>query len=368
MRGTSQDKGAIAPGRSEPRLFTEMPALAREVPWMPLVHGPTPVEPCSAIASFLGRDDVWMKRDDLASPLYGGNKIRRFEHVMADAARRGARELITVGGLASTQVTATILFGKALGFDVSAVLFEQPVTSFARRSMLIQASAGGRLVHGGGYAETALRTTLALARGGRKSYFVPPGASEPMANLGYVGAMFELADQVERKELPRPDLIVLPAGSGGTTAALALGVMLLGWPTTVVAVRITERIACNRATIRLLVEASASYLARRAGTVSRRRLPDPRFFVDHSAIGKGYGHPTPEALAAVPEVERLLGVPGEITYSGKALAGLRRIASENPRKTILLWNTLSATWPEPTIGPADLPPAFARYFRGDVPI
>jgi D-cysteine desulfhydrase len=308
-----------------------------------------------------------MKRDDLASPLYGGNKIRRFEHVLADAERRGAREILTVGGLASTQVTATILFGRALGFEVRAVLFEQPVTTFARRSMLIQASAGGELVHGGGYAQTALRTTLALTRGAKK-YFVLPGASEPMANLGYVGAMFELADQVERKELPRPDLIVLPAGSGGTAAALALGAMLLGWPTTVIGVRITERIACNRATIRLLLETTASYLARRAGSISRRRLPDPRFVVDHRAIGEGYGHPTPEAIRAIPEVERLIGVPGEITYSGKALAGLRTIAAENPGKTILLWNTLSASWPEPTLGPADLPPAFARYFRGEVPI
>jgi D-cysteine desulfhydrase len=367
MSSASEQGSVLAPGRSEPRLFAEYPALARAVPWMPLVHGPTPVERCTAIARWLGRDDVWMKRDDRASPLYGGNKIRRFEHLLADAAARGAQEILTVGGLASTQVTATILFGRALGFAVSAVLFDQPLTSFARRSLLLQASSGGHLIHGGGYARTALCTAMAYARA-RKPYFVAPGASTPMANLGYVGAAFELADQVARGELPRPDLIVVAAGSGGTVAALSLGCMLLGWPTQVVGVRITERIACNRATMRLLIESTAAFLGRRAGGLARRRLPAPRFAIDHSAIGRGYGAPTPEAIAAIPEVERLLGVPGEVTYSGKALVGLRRIAAQNPRSTILLWNTLSSTWPEPSLGPGELPPPFTRFFEGPVPV
>ena len=360
--------GALTEGPREPRLFAEYPALARVVPWLPLVAGPTPVERCTAIAGYLGRDDVWMKRDDLASPLFGGNKVRRFEHILADAKARGAREILTVGGLASTQVTATILFGRALGFDVTSVLFDQPITSFARRSLLVQASAGGRLIHGGGYARTAMLTAREIARA-RKAYFVPPGASGPMANLGYVGAAFELADQVERGEMPRPDLIVLPAGSGGTVAALSVGMMLLGWPTTVIAARITERFACNRVTLRLLVEATAQKLARHAGSrVLRRNLPPPRFEVDHGVAGRGYGHPTPEAIEAAPEETRLRGVPGEITYSGKALVGLRRACVAHPGKTILLWNTLSATWPEPSIGPEVLPPAFHRCFEGDVPI
>jgi len=358
----------IAPDRKEPRLFAELPELARDVPFVPLVHGPTPVERCPSLARFVGRDDLWMKRDDLVSPLFGGNKIRRFEHLLAAAQDRGAQEIVTVGGLASTQVSATMLFGRALGFDVTSVLFDQLVTSFARKSLLLQASTGGRLVYGGGYVSTALRTVSALVRSPKKTFFIPPGASGPMANLGYVGAAFELADQVERGEMPRPDVIVLPSGSGGTAAALALGMMMLDWPTIVVGVRITERFACNALTLRFLLEATRRYLQKRAPRLTRRKLRAPRLLVDHSAAGRGYGHPTPEAIRAVPEVERLLGVPGEITYSGKALVGLARAARVYPGKTILLWNTLSSTWPEPTVGPAALGPKFSPFFEGDVPI
>lgn len=360
-------KDALVKGQGEPRLFAEMPKLVGKVPYVALVERPTPVALCSAISEYLGRNDVWMKRDDLASPIFGGNKIRRFEHILADAQERGAKVLVTVGGLASTQVTATLLLGRALGFEVTSVLFDQPVTSFTRKTLLVQASAGGRLIHGGGYINTALQTAFVLART-RRAYFIPPGASSPMANLGYVGAMFELADQVERGELPRPDIIVTAAGSGGTVAALSLGIMLLGWKTKVVGVRITERVACNRVTVRFLVEATARFLRRRAGGLTRRKLADPCFEIDHDAAGRGYGYPTKEAIEAVPEVTRLLGTPGEITYSGKALVGLRRVCAANPGKNILLWNTLSSRWPEPTVGRELLPRGLSRVFEGDVPI
>ena len=171
--------------------MAEAPELAGVVPWRPLVHAPTPVEPATAAEPYLGRDGVWIKRDDLVSPVYGGNKVRRFEHLLADAEARGARELVTVGGLASTQVIATVLFGVAAGFDVTAVLFDQPVTSFVRRALLTDAAGGAKLVYGGGYARTAWRTLRAVSRSS-KPYFIAPGASGAMANLGYVDAMLEL--------------------------------------------------------------------------------------------------------------------------------------------------------------------------------
>ncbi|HVY47397.1 MAG TPA: pyridoxal-phosphate dependent enzyme, partial [Minicystis sp.] len=194
-------------------LFDALPGLEESVPWTPLADAPTPVEPCTAIEDWLGRSRVWVKRDDRAGSVYGGNKVRRFEFLLADAKRRGARELVTVGGLASTQVMATILYGRAMGFDVTAVLFDQPVTEFARRALRVGHAAGGKLVRGGGYLMTAARLARAARRPG--TYFVPPGASTPLANLGYVDAMLELGEQVKAGAMPRPDRIVLPAGSGG---------------------------------------------------------------------------------------------------------------------------------------------------------
>jgi D-cysteine desulfhydrase len=355
----------VLPAHRELPLFAEFPDLARAVPWRPLAHGPTAVEPCELPS--IGRAGIFHKRDDRVSPLYGGNKIRRFEFLLADAERRGARTLVTVGGLASTQVMATILFGRHLGFEVRAALFDQPVTAFARRALLTDVAGGGKITHGGGYVGTTLGA-IAAYRGAERPYLVLPGASNPLANLGYVDAMLELGEQVRRGEAPRPDVIVVPSGSAGTLAGLAVGASILRWPTLLVGVRIADLVACNRVTVRLLIEATARYLHKRSGRATRHALGDVRVALHHGAIGPGYGHPTPEAIAAVPEVERLIGVPGEITYSGKGLVGLAAVAREHPRATILYWHTLSSARPPAASGPEALPPGFAAAFAGPVAV
>lgn len=347
-------------------LFRAFPDLAARVPWMSLARTPTPVETCDGVRDYLGRGGIFQKRDDRVSPLCGGNKVRRFEFLLADARRRGARELITVGGLASSQVVATVLFGRAQGFEVTAVLFDQPVTSFARSAILASVGAGARLVHGGGYVSTAWQTWRAY-ESAEHGYFIPPGASTPVANLGYVSAALELGEQVARGECPRPDLIVLPSGTGGTLAGLAIGIAILGWPTVVVGVRITERIACNRITIDYLIEGSRRFLRHHSARYRTLDLPSPRYTLFQDAVGEGYGYPTEDAIEAIPVIERLTGTPGEITYSAKGIAGLRAIARAHPEATILHWQTLSsAPWPR-LAAPADVP-QFARVFEGDVEV
>lgn len=353
-----------APGRAAPLLFAELPDLARCTPWTPLAHLPTPVEPADAISGWLGRGGVFMKRDDLVSPLYGGNKVRRYEFVLADAKAKNKKRIVTVGGLASTQAMATTLFGRALGFEVCVVLFDQPVTRFARDSVRGFLASGAEIVYGGGYVRTALRAWQAM-RQGPDNYFIMAGAAGPRANLGYVDAMLELAQQVERKELPRPDVIVLPTGSSGTLAALALGAAHLGWDTEIIGVRITPAFACNRFMVNRIIRNTDQFLAAK----DRRWKPmraRTRYSLHGDALGKGYGHPTAEALEGVEQNRLLTGAAGEVTYSGKALAGLRALVKE-PRhqgKTFLLWNTLSRVRPEVTEN-VSIPASLAWMFAGE---
>ena len=288
-----------------------------------------------------------MKRDDLASPLYGGNKVRRYEFLLADAKAKDARRIVTAGGIASTQVMATALFGAELGLAVTAVLFDQPVTQFARESVLGFAEAGAELVRGGGYVMTAVRALLALRRE-PASYFIMPGAADPLANLGYVDAMLELAGQVARGEAPQPDVIVLPTGSSGTLAALALGAAHLGWKTEVVGVRITTQLVCNRLTVGWVIGRTDRFLAQDPRWKPRRR--EVRYRLHGDELGPGYGYPTPSALDGAARWSDLTGARGEVTYSGKALAALRVLASTPAyaKKTILLWNTLSTPRPSPS--------------------
>lgn len=360
--------------RTRPLLFDRWPALEGNVPWMPLAHVPTPVQPVDALDAYLGHRargvSVYMKRDDLVSPLYGGNKVRRYEFLLAQARAQGARTLYTLGGLASTQATATAVLGKSAGFDVRMVLYDQPVTSFAREALLTNAAHGASMVRASNFATGALRLAYELARAPRgDAYLVPPGASTPLPNLGYLDAFFELEQQVNAGECPRPDAIVLPTGSSGTLAALALGARYAGWDTVVIGARIAPWIATNDVTVGYTVRSTARYVAKRGG-VDPRRFEGARYRIEHGFIGPGYGHPTREAIEGVAQWAKLTGVPGEVTYAGKALWALREIVQRDEwaGKTLLLWNTLSTPRPAIPEGTREkVPRAFDDVFEGPVP-
>lgn len=68
----------------------------------PLLFGPSPVHPLDRLSEHLGGARIWAKREDCNSGLaFGGNKTRKLEYLVADALRRGADTLVSIGGVQS---------------------------------------------------------------------------------------------------------------------------------------------------------------------------------------------------------------------------------------------------------------------------
>lgn len=317
-------------------LLEELAPGVRSLPFVSLAKVPTPVERLESVGP-----RVYAKRDDLISDVYGGNKVRRYELLLGEAIAKGHKKILTLGGIASTQVTATAKLARALGLASRAVLFSQPATPYLREALATTHEAGMELVQGGPIPIAAYRFFRELAQQ-KDAYVIMPGASGALANLGYVDAALELGQQVEAGLLPRPDRIVLPCGSGGTLAGLVIGLGLLGWPTIVTGVRIAERAVVNRTTLGYRVSTTARLLARLGGPRPSRKR-SARFEIDPRFLGAGYGAWSPAAARGAARIRDLFGVPGEVTYSGKTMAALGRIAHEHPDENVLFWCTLSAT-------------------------
>src|SRR5512139_4068290 len=151
---------AMSRGVVEPALFRRFPALARRIPHRPFLDGPTPVERVTVP----GVPELFVKRDDRCTKLYGGNKPRKLEFVLGDALARGARRLVTTGGIGTHHGLATAIFARACGLATTLVLVDQPVTAEVRESLRLFAAYGAEVVDARNVPGVAWRGARVLAR------------------------------------------------------------------------------------------------------------------------------------------------------------------------------------------------------------
>src|SRR5690606_15071873 len=144
--------------------------------------------------------------------------------------------------------------------------------------------------------------------------------------------------QIQAGELPEPERIYVPLGSGGIAAGLSVGLAFAGLTTRVVAVSVVERALSPAIRFRGLQRAVVALLeARGLGPVPR---PAP-LIIERAELGRGYAHPTAAALAAC-EVMASEDITLEPVYTGKAMAGLIADAARSKAARagrVLLWQS-----------------------------
>jgi D-cysteine desulfhydrase len=312
------------------------------VPYVRLGEYPTPIEHLAALG------EVWLKREDLSSPLYGGNKVRTLETLYADAQAKGINRVWTLGAYGSNQALAAILHGNRNGLETGVVLFPQRATPTAAENLRASVSHGSHVKMLRSIATFPLHWWR-LAHS-RTDYLVPPGGALPLGALGHVGAALEIAEQVAAGKLPAPVHIVLAIGSTCTTAGLMVGLPLarqLGlWPgelPTLHAVRVTPWPVTARGMVIKLARATARYLEQVGGP---RVVIEPRMLaLNTKHFGWGYARITRDGLAAVERFAELSAPTLDTTYAAKSGAALLRMLGRGPT---LFWCTKSSA-PLPTL-------------------
>ena len=311
--GRSYDRGLAIP-----RLHERFPALAETLPHLELSERPTPVRELAGLG-------IWVKEDgSFGSGGWGGNKVRKLEWLIPDARRRGRRSILTFGGLGTNWGLATALYGRDHGLETALALVDQPIDEHVSAQLArLEVLGRAHLPHpheGPHRGDAALaarpqqpRRTAALP--------VPAGGSSRVGALGYVEAALEIAAQVEDGSLPEPAHVVVPVGTGGTAAGLALGLQLAGLRSRVVGIVVNDQLRLDPPVVARLARRTAALLERRGARLGRLQLEPGILDLTRDQIGAGYGHPTEAArrAAALAAEERLSLDP---VYTAKAMAGL----------------------------------------------
>lgn len=286
-----------------------MSILDQRVPLSPV--SPTPVQPMDRLGAALGLAPgrLWVKRDDLTGLGGGGNKVRKLEHLCADALSRGCDVLVTGGGRQSNHVRMTAAAANHLGLDCTIVLGSDPV-EIATGNVVLDQLLGPEIVWAGPLDYYPLEAAIddiaeRLRAEGRRPYAIPLGGASTIGQLGYVRAALEL-----RAQLPDTTLIATADGTGGTHAGLVAG---WGDHDTVLGVDVGTRPDLDEVVPR---EAAA------AAALAGRPSPAGTCTIDHDHFGDGYGAPTASCREALDLCARLEGLLLDPVYSGKGMAGL----------------------------------------------
>lgn len=357
-------------------LFKVYPDLVNQIPHVTLGDFPTPLTYCPALSQEL-QCTVLCKRDDLAGPvqpngarLFGGNKVRKLEFVLADALAHGAQSIVTFGCSGSNHALATAIYGKQMGLDVTSLLSHQSNSWVVQRNLLLQELYGAQLAFymtgkerkaAGEHFVEHCQTRL-----GRSPYVIPPGASMPVGVLGFINAVFELSEQLDQAAVRTVDYIYLPTGSLGTTVGLLMGLQLYGCSTKVVGVSVENR-ANARADVKKLFEATREYLISCDPYFACLTWNDDQLILEEQYVGRGYGLTTPEAQQAIDLFAITEGLVIEHTYTAKAAAALLHDADAGLLKDtmVLFWLTFYGDDCTALLERSrykNLPQGFHRYF------
>lgn len=269
-------------------LFRHLPELTTKLAWRSLgVTGPSPIHICripsrrrtlenDSNAESMNGDNrgdgvdgagaktqdektqvmlqFLVKREDLISPLYGGNKVRTLQHQLAvcearrDNGEDAFKHLVSVGSGGSNQVLATTVHARNLGWDggvrgdVNPCWFDSDEPDFDNTLNMLSVlsfdnvgfthdwggGANGSKKGGFGCLNRWIKTFRALREAWSQNNMIPMmmGGNCPSAVLGQVSGVLELAEQIQRGDSPDPVRLYVPIGSGCTVSGLVLGVVM----------------------------------------------------------------------------------------------------------------------------------------------
>jgi len=361
-------------------LFRAYPTLGQALPYISLGSFPTPVQQLSTFSATYGLKKFYMKLDGLSGgfhqgrQLFGGNKVRKLEFLLADAVQHGVTTVMTFGAAGSNHALCTAVYAQLLGLDSILHLLNQANSRVVQRNLLSDLQAGARI---NAYENRDTRAMGALkafveckVREGRFPYSIRTGGSCPLGATGFVNAVFELKEQIISGDMPEPDRIyvALGIGSSGTAAGLLVGLKAAGLKSKLIAVGVEPENFAGQAEQGLLklAKATNAFLHEADESFPLVEMKSTDYQVITTYGGRGYGIFTSEGMQVKAELKAQENILLDGTYTAKAFAGFLADCQSHKDEILLFWHTFDGTARPSMADYRELPLPLHKYFETDV--
>lgn len=210
-------------------LFRYLPYLRKRIAWRQLGNYPTPIH--RGRIENNRNFEFYVKREDLSSSSYGGNKVRTLQHQLAVCESRNPTGNICVcGSGGSNQIVATVVHGffrlKLKNILPVYVTADAPELDNTLNMLSVLSFAMPQPIVTWGTISSVISAFWTAINPFSDSIILPPGGNNPSGVIGQISGMLELAEQVLNNEVPDPDHIFLAVGSSCTITGLIIGAAL----------------------------------------------------------------------------------------------------------------------------------------------
>ena len=294
-------------------------------PRVELAHLPTPLEALPRFSEALGGPPLFIKRDDCTGLVFGGNKTRHNEFLLAHALEQGADMFVWGAGVQSNNCRQTAAACAKFGLDCHLLLSRSCFSDEVQGNLLIDYLVGATVEIVDAPIGPELDDLIAirakeLQAKGRHVYCWDRHVVKPIAAVSYVECMCEIVEQMENlagngangKEISA--VYVCSAGSTGAGLALAKAALGCDFPVRHIAPicwpwDLQEDMA-------KIANAAAELLD------LPHRLQPEEIDATEAYVGKDYGVPTDEGMEALTLLARTEGILLDPVYTGKAMSAL----------------------------------------------
>jgi D-cysteine desulfhydrase len=287
------------------------------------VQDATPIEALPAFSAALGgKVNIFIKRDDLLPGCSGGNKTRKLDFCIADGMEKGADTIITCGAVQSNHARLTLSWAVKEGLDCHLILEERVPGSYKKDGsgnnflFNLLGVKSTKVVPGGSDMLGEMeKLAEKLKKEGKKPYIIPGGASNAIGATGYVACAMEIQQQLFDRGLVI-DHMVVPSGSAGTHAGIAVGMFGTNAGIPVSGINVSRKKDIQEGIVHKL----AVETAKRVGV--REDIPAEQITCFDEYVGPGYSIPTDSMIEAVKLLAQTESILLDPVYSGKAMAGM----------------------------------------------
>ena len=274
----------------------------------------------------VGDTSIYMKRDDLLDFAFGGNKVRLFEYIAADAVKQGAEKIITFGSIHSNHIRVAAATAYKLGIACDLILLYEDEKENGINTpnlRLVKYCKGVHVV----YCSTEEAHDFIdhyqqeQELKGCKYYWIPGGGHTALAAQGYVDAAAEILDQMKGRQI---DAIFLPCGTGTTQAGVLAG--------------IGGRVPVYGVTVARTVERCRDEIAALLREMGNTEIKDGDIHVLRSGIR--YGGSSEELDEMISGLVQSDGIFLDPVYNAKSFLEMTRYIGAHPEiKTAVYINT-----------------------------